>query len=143
MRPFTQGYTIPRMILFTAPKSRFGVKDLLSYLRTRLQLDESNKLNVQFLDRVCGMILSIQRNIAFKKPFSKDAIDQIVEASVEMQNLDLLENASKDVSGVLPIHVYSKIGAIMKETSFERLQSVYAFLCHLFETVLLKVTGCT
>jgi hypothetical protein len=141
MRPFTQENTIPHMNLSNAPKSRFGVKDLLSYLRTRLQLDESNKLNVQYLDRVCRMILSRQRNIVFKKPFSKDTIDQIIEASIEMQNLDLLENASKDVSGVLPIHVYSKIGAMMKETSFERLQSVYAFLCHLFETVSLKFTG--
>jgi hypothetical protein len=133
IKPFTQLDLSGYSMALDSVQSDFAVEDLLSYLRTQLRTDGSNKHTVQHLNKVCQIVLGKQTKYTFKKPFSQKAIDQVVEASADMLDLGLLENVSTQVKGPLPVYVYLKIGAILRTESFEKFQAVYV-LVPFFET---------
>ena len=104
------------------------MENLLRYLRTRLEFDAEDDLNNRLMDGVSRMILAKHGNNAFRNLFSKEVVHQILEGGAEMGNIPLLRIALKVVSGPLPANLYSKIGKLMKSTTFGEFQLVYAFL---------------
>jgi hypothetical protein len=125
MKPFPKQGPKDYFMRSDPVQSEFGVADLLNYFQTRLQNDGAEKLTVQHLERVCWIILRKQQNNTFGKPFSTETINHVVEASVETRDLSLLANASTELKGLLPIHVYSKIGENLRSVDFKELQPVY------------------